>query len=513
MFDFNALHRRHSAIHPFTIAAAALVVILAAAATPAGATAKLWLYPDSEDPRAGGHVVTEPAFTLNIENRGTGNGDNTATETTLIVAVNDPALVATGSIALPGGTVELDPSTWVFGIPTFGCTGKEVPPHGIYPAYFQEFTIGDVAEGEIVSAGVVIDGSEGLRVHFDAKAVGYKQTGNNLRCYDVLNPSGHDVTLVIDEPGGSPCHEIAIEKTAGATGVAIGDAMDYAIVIENRGTCELTDLVLIEDLPTVPDANGNPVPAFTVTAIDPPPTSQTTDSIVWNIPSMAPGDVIATTVSVVFDQPDAAELTIDNTACVTSFELTDPACSTASVSVAMSDGDEIGGAGFWCNQLRFAREGRPNAKFSLAELEAWLLEIFDGSAVFPELWPLATLMDAENLLCHPNQAETVADRLARQLLALWFNIVSERLPLDTILGDLCPGDEDPPPDIDPAMTVEQLVAAVEADLVAGADEETLEFWLEVVDFVNNSFLPGSAGCDEEIVRQSRSGRRVGNHRP
>ena len=37
---------------------------------------------------------------------------------------------------------------------------------------------------------------------------------------------------------------------------------------------------------------------------------------------------------------------------------------------------------------------------------------------------------------------------------MWFNVVSERLPLDTVLGDLCPGDEDPPPDMDPAMTVE-----------------------------------------------------------
>jgi len=63
------------------------------------------------------------------------------------------------------------------------------------------------------------------------------------------------------------------------------------------------------------------------------------------------------------------------------------------------------------------------------------------------------------------------------------------------------------------MTIDQLVAAVEADLVAGADEETLGFWLEVVDFVNNSMLPGSAGCGEEIVRGSRHGRRVGNHRP
>ncbi|RLE19051.1 MAG: hypothetical protein DRJ50_12530, partial [Actinobacteria bacterium] len=396
--------------------------------------------------------------------------------------------------------------------PIFDCGGKPVPPHGIYPAYFTEIAIGDIDKDEIISAGVVIYGSEGLRVHFDAEAVGWKQAGPNLKCYDVFNPSGHDVSLVIDEPGTSPCHELSIIKTAGATGVAFGDSMDYIIVVENRGTCELTEVVLTEDLPTVPDPQGQEVPAFTVTAIDPQATTQTDISIEWVLGTLAPGDIVTATVSVVFDQPDAIGLEIVNTACVTSFELPDLACSSASVMVEASDDDEIGGPGFWCNQLRFVREGRPNAKFTTAELEAWLTEIFVQSEVFPELWPLITLVDAENLLCHPNQAETMADRLARHLLALWFNVVSERLPLDTVLGELCPGDEEPPLDMDPTMTVAELIAAVEADLVAGADDDILEFWLEVVDFVNNARLPGPGDCDGEIVRQSGN-RRHTNHRP
>ncbi len=229
---------------------AMIVVITAVAATPAHSAAKLWLYPDSENPQAGGHVVTEPNFTLNIENRGTGNGDNTAYEAFLLVAVNDPALLIDGSIALPGGTVDLDPAMWAFGTPLLDCKGNPVPPHGVYPAYFAEIAIGDIAQNELVSAGVVIDGSDGLWVHFDAKAVGYKQAGPNLKCYDVFNPSGHDVTLVLDEPGTGPCHEVSIKKMAGATGVALGDAMDYVIVVENQGTCELTEVVLTEDQAT-----------------------------------------------------------------------------------------------------------------------------------------------------------------------------------------------------------------------------------------------------------------------
>lgn len=512
MSEMKALRSRILTISRFVVMAAIVFVVAAAAPNPAGATAKLWLYPDSDEPGAGGHVVTEPAFTLNIENRGSGGGDNTATESFLLVAVNDPALLVSGSIALPGGTVDLIPSMWTFGTPTLDCKGGTVPPHSVYPAYYVEISMGDIAQNEIVSAGIVVDGLEGLRVHFDAKAVGYKQAGPNLKCYDVLNPSGHDVTMVFDEPGGSPCHEISIVKRAGATGVAIGDLMDYTIVVENRGTCELTEVVLVEDLPTVLDPQGQPVPAFTVTMIDPHPTTHTPEFVEWNLGTLAPGATTTATLSVVFDQPDAVGLVIENTACVTSFELPDPACASASVMVDADDEDEIGGPGFWCNQLRFAREGRPNAKFTTAELDAWLLEIFDQSTVFPELWPLATLVDAETLLCRPNLAETMADRVARHLLALWFNVVSERLPLDTLLVDLCPGDEEPPLEMDPAMTVAELIAAVEADLVAGADDEILGFWLEVLDFVNNARVAGPGGCDEEIVRRSGN-RRGGNHRP
>ena len=59
------------------LVAGVVFLIIAAAAAPADATARLWLYPDSDDPRAGGHVVNGDAFTLNVENvGGGGNGDN-----------------------------------------------------------------------------------------------------------------------------------------------------------------------------------------------------------------------------------------------------------------------------------------------------------------------------------------------------------------------------------------------------------------------------------------------------
>lgn len=499
-------------VRPLVATVAAFVLLVVSAPGTSGATAKIWLYPDSQDPNAGGHVVTEPAFTLKIENRGTGNGDNTAYESVLLVAVNDPSVFVDATVTLPGSTTTLDPASLAMGSPVFECSGGGLPPHGVYPAFFAEIPVGDIAQGEIVAAGVVVNGSEGLEVHFDLKAVGYRQAGPNVKCYDVVNPSGHDVTVRFEGTSEPPCHEVAIFKTADATAVALDDPMDYTITVENTGTCELTDVVLTEDLPVVLDLQGDPVPAFTITGIDPPPTHQTETLVEWTVGGLDPGAVFTAVISVVFDQPAAAGQTVVNTACVSSFELPDPVCSSVSVGVEVNGEEEIGGAGFWCNQLRFAREGRPNAKFTTSELDEWLLQVFDESAVFPEVYPLVTLVDAEELLCRPNTLFAVADRLARHLLAMWFNIASERLPLDTVLGDLCPGSEEPPEEMDPAMTVAELVSAVEADMVAAAPDEVLGVWLEIVDYVNNSHLPGEGGCEEQYVRRA-GGRRNGRHRP
>jgi hypothetical protein len=108
----------------------------------------------------------------------------------------------------------------------------------------------------------------------------------------------------------------------------------------------------------------------------------------------------------------------------------------------------------------------------------------------------------------------MSDRLARHLMALWFNVASGRLPVETVLGDLCAGVQEPPAGFDPAMTVEALIAAAEAAILAGADDETLEQWKDVIDFVKSSSLPGSGGCDgEEATTRSSSQRRRAVNRP
>lgn len=479
---------------PIIITAALIMATILPGSAEAGS--KLWLYPDSEDPRNGGHVVETGNFVLNVENFGSGNGDTTTYEVFVVLSVNDPALLAGGSLGLPDGTsVDLEPAAFVFDTPIFPCSGHSFPPHGVYPAFIQEFFIGDIANGQVVQIAVDIQGDDGLEAHFDAFGTGFKQAGPNLKCYDVSNPSGHDVSVIFGEGGGEePCPQLTIDKVASVSGVDLGDEVVFTISVENESECDATEVVVSEDIPMVFGEDGIEVPAFTIVAVDPSPTEQTDSMLIWDIGDLPAGETVVFEVTVVFDEPAADGTVVENTACVVFAESDEMICAGAEVAVG-SVGGEIGGPGFWCNQIRFALEGRHNAKFTIEELEEWLTAINEASLVFPELWDTTTLEGAHDLLCRPNEAETVADRLARHLLALHFNVIAERVDPELSLGDLCEGSVPLPADADPAMTIAELVAAAEADILAGAGDEILGFWLEVIDFVNNATV---SGCGEVL---------------
>ncbi|MCD4747987.1 MAG: DUF11 domain-containing protein, partial [Thermoanaerobaculales bacterium] len=270
----------------------------------------------------------------------------------------------------------------------------------------------------------------------------------------------------------------------------------------NNGTCDLTGVVITEDIPTVTTVDGDEVPAFTVVTMDPSPTDQTGEMLVWAIGDLLAGESSAMTITVVFDEPAADGTIVVNTVCVVAEEIEDEICASATVEIGDFAGRHIGGPGFWCNQIRFAIEGRHNARFTLEELEAWLVEINETSLMFPELWDTESLESVQDLLCRPSQAETVADRLSRHLLTLWFNIVSERIDPELTFDGLCAGTAPLPGDADSEMTIAELVAAAEADILAGAEDEILNFWAEVIDFVNNATI-GACGPFEPLRSRNR----------
>lgn len=514
----------------FSITILVTLATLVAAAGVSEAKTQLWLYPDSDDPRAGGHVVTDGVFTLIVENRGT-KDDDTATDASLVVAVNDPTLLGGITLIWPDGEeTSIDGASLQFGTPTLPCDGKDVPRHGVYPADFTTVSvrnhdsINEIEPGGMVEIEVEVVGDDGLEAHFDAIAAGHKVKKETVVCYGVVNPSGHDVTVVLGggETGDEDCPELTVKKSASTREVEIAGEVDYLIEVENTGDCELTNLLITDEIPTVTDpTTGDSAPAFTVdpATVVPAPESQTDDLITWSLPSLPPGETATFALTAVFDQPLADGSNVVNTACVVADGIEDPSCSRAKVAVGEKETDdgEFAGPGYWCNRIRKAFEERHNATYTVEELEAFLEEINDGtdssegSLVFSELYDTSTLELAEILLCAPQLADSAADRLARHLLALWFNIVSERIDPDLMLDELCPGDEELPEDADGGMTVGEVVAGAEEALLSDdPDAALLEWWKDIVDFINNAHV--GPDCDEDASEIKRpSGRRRGHH--
>jgi len=505
------------------------MALLVAAPSTSEAKTQLWLYPDSDDPRAGGHVVTDGVFTLVVENRGRGE-DDTAKMVSLVVAVNDPDLLDSVTLGWP----DIDPeetvitvTNLIYGTPTLLCEeGKNIPRHGIYPTDFTTVSarnidsIAEIVPGVPLEIEVKIVGDDGLEVHFDVIAEGHKIKRGNDVCYGVVNPSGHDVTVVLGDTVETECPAVAIEKSASTTGVEDGGSVEYTIEVENTGDCKLTNLNITEDIPTVLDGDDW-VPAFTVGAVDPTPEDSPEVPITWHLASLLAGDMVTFTLTAVFVEAADGHRVV-NTACVTADEL-DEQCSRAMVAVgeqANNNAGDIRGPGFWCNRIRFADEGKRNATYTIDELEAFLVDINGRSSVFSELFendPF-TLEDARTLLCHPRFARSAADRLARHLLTLWFNIVSERIDPDlTTLDELCPGDEELPEDLPDGfyntMTVKEVVEIAEDELLAEADDTVLDEWKDIIDFINNATVgPVCIDEGESALQLRRSeGRRQGRH--
>lgn len=491
--------RRVPFITPFTVG----LMLCAGLASAAGP--KLWLYPDTDSPRQGGHVVEPGTFTLYVENRGGGgNADSTAYGVQLVVAVADPGAVSTLEVA----TAAIDPAGEAFGTPPLPCSDRPMPRHGVYPAAYTLVDLGDLAAGNRFELEVSATGSDGLEVHFDALATGMRTTGQGTRCYDVVNPSGHDVT-VADRPGGGNdhCGRVRMRKTADPRQLDVGGQLDFTITILNDGDCDLTDAVLIDLLPVVTDDAGAEFPVFEVLHVEPAPSSIDGTTIEWQLGSI-PSDGTEVTVHIQVEviEPLADGSRVVNRACLTAAELDRRVC--ASERVVIGDpigGDGIGSPGFWCHAIRFALDDRPHAPYDVEQLALWLSEIDSQSSVFSELSDISTIERAGTVLCRPNQADGAAGRLLRHLLTLWLNVVSGKLDPATTLAELCEGNEAFPDGSDLDMTVEELIETVETAIVDGADNDELGFWSEVVDALNNALLPGELGCSAPRHGGRRSG--------
>ena len=472
------------------------------------ANASLRLFPDEAD-GGGGQLVSHSPFELNIVNEGHGNGDNTAYNVQLVVAVADRSLLDVVTLSAEGVEIATvaEPDLEPVGTPEFLCDGRPMPPHGIYPAAFTLIALGDIDAGVTVTLTVNIEGQEGLSVHFDAFGEGIK---NNGGCRDVYNPFGHDVTAVLEDGGGDPpppeC-EVEIDKTSDVDAVMIDDEAVFTITAENLSDCELSAVTITDYLPLVVDGGGVEHTAFTILNTSPEADVITSSQVVWDLGTLNAWASAIVSMTVVFDEPLADGHRIVNAACLDADELDESECDSTTIAVGeVGDLEPIGGPGFWCRQIRAALDGENNARFTVEELEEWLDEINESSAVFPDHGPTGTLEAVRQLLCRPNTLRTAEDRLLRHLMTLWFNLVSERLEPTTTLAQLCQGDEPLPEGAEPGWTVGYVLEQAELAVTDGADDATLSFWKDVIDFINNSGPPGSC-------QMLRSGGRVRRYQP
>lgn len=468
----------------------------------------LWVYPETGEPRQGGHVIEPGTFNLVVENRGGGGGDQTVYGVQLVVSSPDPSVVTT--LEIDGNPVV--PGDAGIGIPALPCSGRGMPPHSVYPAPYSLLDLGDLPADSMFVLEVTVDGGEELETHFDAVGTSFRETGNGPKCSDVVNPSGHDVTVRWDSPGeGEPSHcpRLRVRKWSLPMSADVGDPVRFRIELTNRGDCELTSLRIVDSLPLVDDGSGVDVPALTFVTADPAPTEAGDEMVIWEpVDPLAPDTFwIADVETVVNEAGDGLRLV--NTVCVEAAELEEADCESAVVEIGDVDHD-VGPAspGFWCHALKRAPEGGPSAHVSLEELQQWLASIQDESIVFSEVVDASDLDLAAAIVCRPSDANGPSDRLARHLLALWLNVASERLDPETEISELCPGPSQLPEDTDAEMTVAELIEAVEDAMVDSADDQTLVFWSEVVDFVNNAQVAGETGCQESRVVRSR---RRGSH--
>jgi uncharacterized repeat protein (TIGR01451 family) len=482
----------------------------------ASAGPSLWLYPKDAGPREGGHVVPPGTpFTLVIENRGKESASDNAQAVELVVAVENLESIGPLSLVLDddGTPFPLELSPWVEGTPPLPCSEKPMPRHGVYPTTYATVVIGDLVGGTSFEIEVTVVGDDDLRVHFDAMATGYKRNG---RCFDISNPSGHDVTVASRPGGRDECGRVSITKTADPSAVDLSQEVLFEIEVLNNGTCDLTELVLHDFIPTVEDDDETSA-AFQWSPGEGLPPYEVEDFLLeWPLDTLGVGESVVVEFWALFNEPLADQHRVVNRACVFAAEMRKPRCTTAVVLVGNPYGEDgPAGPGFWCHVARWLLEDRPNVPLTLEELMAWLEEISSESSVFSgedtvffEDDPEASLLEAADILCTPQFAEGAADRLTRHLLTLWLNVVSGRLDRDQALNDLCMGDEILPDGVDPAMTVWDLIVAVEEELEAGADDGVLNFWSEVVDAVNNSYASGEGVCTTRrlTTRRQMTGR-------
>lgn len=346
----------------------------------------------------------------------------------------------------------------------FLADGSSFPAHGVYPASFTSYGVGDLDAGSsnirTITVEVTGDFAGGLIVHLDYSAEdasGAVYTG----------PFGADMNILENGEPEEECADavFSLDATPSTSAPAPGKVVSFDYHFELVSGDPAEGLLLALEwsgfwaLDSVEVAEGSAI------GVD-PGTGTGTSQGSGGTPTSGNVTVNATASNKSVDGDsleNAAEL---------SWELCDGSEGSTSASlsaeVTTEPAEEAESSGYWRQQFKQASTGTGNSDLSADDLALLLQRVALHSQVFTygpwdgtdpwggddEGWvDIGTLDDALDVLRAHGKESKMSNKAERELLALWLNVASGALNLDTVLerheGD---GDDEDANEDDEAST-------------------------------------------------------------
>lgn len=331
--------------------------------------------------------------------------------------------------------------------------GSSFPAHGVFPAFFTSYGVGDLDAGSssirTITVEVTGDFAGGLIVHLDYSAEdasGAVYTG----------PFEADMNIFENGEPEEECADavFSLEAAPSTAAPAPGEVvtLDYHFELVSGDPAEGLFLVLewsgFWAMDSIEVAEGSTI------GVD-PGTGTGTSQGTGGTPTSGNVTVNATASNRSVDGDsleNAAEL---------SWELCDGSEGSTSASLSAEVTTEPAGeaesSGYWRQQFKHASTGNGKSDLSAADLDLLLQRVALHSDVFTygpwdgadpwgaddEGWvDIGSLDDALDVLRAHGKENKMSNKAERELLALWLNVASGALNLDTVLERHEGGDDD-----------------------------------------------------------------------
>lgn len=354
----------------------------------------------------------------------------------LFVAISDISLLTSIDFAGGDGGAVSVPSSDIGGGTPFLADGSTLSDHGVYPAYFTSYSVGSLAAG---SAGIVTiwvnvtgDFAGGLIIHLDY--AGVDDSG-------VVFTGPFDADMAIFENGEAEGEPPCVAPTLSLTGMPdTTSPLPGSTLTVNYETNSSDWDVAATGRSIHAEANAtSPISGARVQVMDADAKIPDGDPLAHVNISFALSDVLLSGDKITIEAILSAQ------ACGSALS----ASYTLTVTVDGNGTGDIHSAAWWQNQLERTAKSKKNAEFTKTEIDAFFQAIAAHSGMFTygswngtapsgdsdEGWlDIASLHDALDILKGKSGDSKKVRGIERQALALWLNVASGAVNLDTQVG-------------------------------------------------------------------------------